>query len=84
MSIYMLPEYTGKGYGKMLLMEASKVLKYYGFNEIFLWVLEDNKNARQFYESQGFTLADGTLELTICGKPLKEVRYVKKTVSVEL
>ena len=83
-SIYMLPEYTGKGYGKLLLNEASKVLKYYGFNEIFLWVLEDNKNARRFYESQGFSLADGTLDLTICGKPLKEVRYVKKTVSVEI
>lgn len=83
-SIYLLPEYMRQGYGKMLFNEAMRVLKLDGYKEIFLWVLEDNLNARQFYESRGFKLADGTCEVDIGGKKLKEVRYAKKIMSVEL
>lgn len=74
-SIYFLPEYMHKGYGGQLLSVAINGLVASGYNKIFLWVLEDNKSARKFYESQGFVLTDGVLENDIGGKNLREVRY---------
>ena len=72
-SIYLLPEYMHKGYGRKLLAAAVDELSEY--EDIFLWVLEDNTNARRFYESQGFVLTKGCLENEIGGKALREVRY---------
>jgi len=72
-SIYLLPEYMHKGYGRKLLAAAVDELSEY--EDIFLWVLEDNTNARRFYESQGFVLTEGCLENEIGGKVLREVRY---------
>ena len=74
-SIYFLPEYIGKGYGKQLFRIAINELKSMGFGDIFLWVLEQNFNARRFYEKAGFVLSDYYLKDTIGGKELKEVAY---------
>lgn len=75
-SIYLLPEYMGKGYGKNLLEEVVEELKRLGYQNIFLWVLEDNIRARRFYEKQGFSLTEDFLDDNIGGKKLREVRYV--------
>ena len=72
-SIYFLPEYMHKGYGKQLFSAAIRELSEY--EEIFLWVLEDNMNARRFYESQGFIVTDDIIEDDTGGKTLREVRY---------
>lgn len=53
-SIYLLPDYMGKGYGKALLQAAVSELKKLGFEDVFLWVLEENIRARRFYERFGF------------------------------
>lgn len=74
-SIYFLPEYMRKGYGKKLLAAAVEGLASMGYSEAFLWVLEENINARKFYESQGFVRADGSVETAPGGKTLKEIRY---------
>lgn len=50
MSIYLLPEYIRKGYGKLLLAGCIEVLRQAGYTMILLWVLEDNYQARRFYE----------------------------------
>ena len=78
-SIYLLPEYIGKGYGGKLLEAAAAELKKQGFDEIYLWVLEENSNARRFYEHMGFKCAREYMETNIGGKDLKEVRYVFRT-----
>ncbi len=75
-SIYLLPDYVGKGYGKSLMDAALLELKRQGYENVFLWVLEENYRARSFYERYGFLLADGFLDNTIGGKNLREVRYV--------
>ena len=49
-SIYFLPDYIGKGYGRLLLNKCIKELKQCGFSKVLLWVLEDNHRARKFYE----------------------------------
>lgn len=75
-SIYLMPEYIGKGYGKKLLDAVINELRKQGFQEVFLWVLEENRRARQFYENYGFEHDNDYMENKIGGKKLREIRYV--------
>lgn len=74
-SIYLLPQYIGKGYGKLLFDAVVRELEQLGFDEIFLWVLEDNLRARKFYEKEGFTFSGNYLEDHIGEKELREMQY---------
>ncbi len=76
-SLYLLPEYWGKGFGRPLLEAVLGELKKQGFSEVFLWVLEENSRARRFYEKQGFSRSGESLDVRIGGKTLRELRYVR-------
>ena len=75
-SLYLLPEYMGKGYGNRLLETAVTELRKQGYANVFLWVLEENDRARRFYERFGFSPTGDFLETEIGGKALREVRYI--------
>lgn len=75
-SIYFLPDYMGKGYGKILMQCVVSELKKQGYKDIFLWVLEENMRARHFYEQIGFSPTDDFLNDNIGGKALREIRYI--------
>lgn len=77
-SIYLLPQYIGKGYGTNLLHAAIAELKMLGFNEIFLWALEENYPAIKFYEKNGFVKTDKFIDDNIGGKSLREIQYFYK------
>lgn len=53
-AIYLNPDVWHKGLGKKLCAEAISELKKLGFSEVIVWVLEENVQARKFYESIGF------------------------------
>lgn len=55
-SIYLHPDFWRRGLGKLLCSFALDELKQTGYSEVILWVLKENKQARQFYESMGFVL----------------------------
>lgn len=74
-SIYLLPEYTGRGYGKRLFSAAVEGLVGLGYRDIYLWVLKENHRARDFYEKFGFILSDDYLDTEIGGKQLRELQY---------
>lgn len=74
-SIYLLPEHMGKGYGKLLFEATLNELVKTGYQNVFLWVLEENTRARRFYEKQKFKLSDKSNYINIGGKNLKEVAY---------
>ena len=75
-SAYLLPEYFGKGYGKLLLGGAVAALREKGYAQIYLWVLEKNARARVFYERNGFQPTPDRMALSIGGEELAEMRYV--------
>jgi len=75
-SIYFLPEYMGKGYGKSLLESVVEELKAMGFETVFLWVFEENHRARHFYEKYGFKYSGEYTDNIIGGKQLRELQYV--------
>jgi len=77
-SIYLLPDYIGKGYGKILMEATLSELKKQGYENVFLWVLEENNRARIFYEKFGFLATDDFLDDNIGNKDLREIRYIYK------
>lgn len=74
-SLYLLPEVMGNGYGSLLLKAALAELSKMGFDKVFLWVLEENYRARHFYEKFGFVQSERCLVTEIGGKRLNEVQY---------
>ena len=68
----------GKGYGKKLLETSILELKKLGFDELFLWVLDDNITAKNFYEHLGLLQTEEYLDDTIGGKEFREVRFIYK------
>ena len=78
-SIYFLPEYMRKGSGSQLLNQCIEELKKLGFYNILLRVLEDNRNARSFYEKNGFVFSGEYYQDNIGGKELREMLYVYHT-----
>ena len=79
-AFYLIEDFWGKGYGRIMMNYAVETLKNMGYDEIILWVLEDNNRARRFYEKCGFVF-DGTKKEIIIGKPLIEIRYTKKELN---
>lgn len=79
-SLYFLPEYMGKRYDRLLLQAVVHELGEMGFNKVFLWVLEENQNARHFYEKCGFVQTERCLFSDIGGKELKEIQYCCQNV----
>lgn len=75
-SLYLLPEYFGKGYGNKLLDFALSDLKEYGYESIYLWVLKDNRRARSFYEKNEIQCNNDEYVLEIMGEQRIDVRYV--------
>lgn len=77
--IYLLPEYWNMGIGSELINWGINELKKRNYSKVILWVLEENTNARKFYEKVGFK-HDGTVKEITIGKKLVEYRYEKSII----
>lgn len=74
-AIYVDPGFKQQGIGSKLIRACEEIAKSKDKNEIRLWVLEENKSARQFYEKHGFESTNLTKKLDRLG--VNEVRYRK-------
>ncbi len=74
--IYIHPNYFRKRYGQKLLDFALTDMKKDGYQNIYLWVLKQNKNARLFYEKNGFQSNQDEYKFEIMAKQLIDIRYV--------
>lgn len=72
-SLHVLPHLRGRGYGRVLVDHVLTEFQRRGFTAVTLWVLEENQNARRFYEKYGFQLDGGTRRYPKTQVP--EVRY---------
>jgi GNAT superfamily N-acetyltransferase len=73
--IYVLPEAWGTGVGRALFGHALANLAGRGFVRATLWVLEENRRARRFYEVAGGVVDAGPKPFEVGGVSLGEVRY---------
>jgi ribosomal protein S18 acetylase RimI-like enzyme len=72
-SLHVLPHLRGRGHGRALLDHVRQELRQRGFVDLTLWVLEENRDARRFYEKYGFQVDGGTRKYPKTDVP--EVRY---------
>jgi RimJ/RimL family protein N-acetyltransferase len=75
-SIYLIPSYFHQGIGTKLLHASMNELFSMGYSNLYLWVLEDNHSARQFYEKNGFRFNGDAMQSIIGGEPLNEIKYI--------
>lgn len=76
--LYLRPAYWRRGYGGKLLQAAVDALTREGFREFYLWVMAENRSAREFYRAMGFEPTEETNFYEIAGKRIEDVRYIKK------
>ena len=74
--LYVAPEAWGTGVGRTLLDACENALRDDGFAAAVLWVLEENRRARRFYEGAGWLVDGDTRAEEETG--LAEVRYRKR------
>lgn len=74
-SLYVLPEFFGKGFGGALMKEAITDLKHMGCPKAYLWVLDGNERASRFYKKVGFEPKEAFCEVDIMGQTLRDTRY---------
>ncbi len=74
LSLYILEECRNNGIGKQAILYLSG---QFGAETMQLWVLEDNKRARCFYEKNGFR-STGNTRIIERGKPYVQVQYTKE------
>ena len=75
-SVYVLPEYYGKGFGSQLMINAIKDMREMGFENLYLWVLNENRQAQMFYEKHGFVKTEDQLSFEIAGETKTDARYI--------
>lgn len=52
-NLHVLPRWRSKGMGRLLMQAATQKLIRLGHSTAYLWVLEENRRAREFYEGLG-------------------------------
>ncbi|HJQ76677.1 MAG TPA: GNAT family N-acetyltransferase [Acidimicrobiia bacterium] len=76
-AIYVHPEHWGTGIGRELIVAGESTVLASGLDRALLWVLEDNRRARAFYERQGWSPGKPIRIENIGGVQVTEVRYEK-------
>ena len=74
--LYVLPEHQGGGVGSALHDHALERLRAGGNERARLWCLEENLNARRFYERRGWELTEETRVVPFPPNPI-DVQYAK-------
>jgi GNAT superfamily N-acetyltransferase len=73
-AIYILDAHQRHGYGRELVKAVVAGLREMGFEDMLIWVLRDNQNARRFYERLGGVYVRAQ-PITIDSATLEEVSY---------
>lgn len=73
-SLYIIPEYQRQGFGSEIMNFAINSLKHHGKKSIFLWVMNINLNAINFYKNYGYKYSGIEEDLNI-EKGLTVLKY---------
>lgn len=76
-TLYVLPSFQGTGVGSTLHDFALERLSSLGARTAKLWTLEENRDARRFYERRGWALTAETRVVPFPPNPI-DVQYAKQ------
>ena len=74
-NLHVYPSMKGQGVGKKLMKTVAEKLMRSGIKSVYLWVLNGNTNAEEFYKRLGAKSADSSFE-QFGGSPVSQTRYV--------
>ncbi|HJQ95695.1 MAG TPA: GNAT family N-acetyltransferase [Acidimicrobiia bacterium] len=85
-SIHVDPPAWGAGVGSDLLDNAVANLRSSGFEDATLWVVDENRRARMFYEARGWKLDGGRRKETLAvghsdGDEVDVIRYRRQLIT---
>lgn len=83
-ALYFLPEFWGLGKAKALLKFAMDYARKRRYEGMSLWVLEENKRARRFYEKNDFFYDARSKIIHIGEVELNEMRYWNTLIGREV
>src|SRR5207253_11184000 len=78
-AIYVLREAQGRGHGRRLVQAVVGGLREMGLTDMIVWVLRENRTARDFYEKLGGVFVRSQ-PITIGSALLQEVSYGWKSL----
>jgi GNAT superfamily N-acetyltransferase len=81
-TLYVMPDFWGRGVGGALHDHALDRLRETNFPEARLWTLTENHRARAFYEKRGWTLTGRTRLVPFPPHPI-DVEYARSTLGGE-
>jgi ribosomal protein S18 acetylase RimI-like enzyme len=76
-NLHVLPHLKGKGIGTALLDHGATWARKHGYDSLFLFVFEDNHNARAFYKANGWHAVARIMSELPDGAMAAELRLVK-------
>ena len=79
-AIYLHPRCWGQGLGRTLMDRAIQDLRSGNWQQVELWVLEQNLQARRFYEAAGFNADGATRPDSFRGCTWTDLRYTLRLV----
>jgi ribosomal protein S18 acetylase RimI-like enzyme len=83
-ALYIHPDHWREGIGRALWSRALDYLQQAGFARVTLWVLDENRRGRSFYESVGFAAEpDRVKDYVVGGVAVPEVRLVRGIPAAE-
>lgn len=74
-SLYVLPEHWNSKQGYELTKYALERLKQQGFDDCYLWVINDNQRAKAFYRNFGFKSTNIYTTVNLGGRDITEEKY---------
>lgn len=77
-SLYVLPEVSGRGIGSQLLAESLSILHEDGYTQVYLWAIQGNEPASHFYLKHGFRQTEERIHYKIGGQDMTDIRYIWK------
>lgn len=78
-AVYLLPQYTGKGYGRRLILHGEEMAKAYGYPKIRATICTENKPSQAAFTALGYEYAGiKTFDATKFGRDLDTYYYDKR------
>jgi len=81
-NLHVIPGLKGKGLGRRLMSKVAENIQRHGLHSLHLWVYEQNRQARGFYERLGGVIADCVAEAAPDGSRVNALRYGWRDLSL--
>lgn len=76
-SLYIHPDHTGQGIGSRLMKEATLLMEDEGYHKCYLWTLDGNRIAEQFYMKHGFRPSGERIPYRIGSSDVIDLRFIR-------